>query len=82
MDNLTIIVTGGCGFIGTNLVRKLSTYENTNIIVIDNFWRGSKEYIQNLKNVDIIDADLSNYDLCCKYIKNADLVYHLVRQTL
>ena len=77
MDKKKVIITGGCGFIGTNLVKKLSICENTKITVIDNLWRGTKEYIKNIENVSIIEGDLLDYQICINYIKNADIVYHL-----
>lgn len=77
MDNLKIIITGGCGFIGSNLVKKLCKYDNNRIIVIDNLWRGNKKYISNIPNVEIITEDLSDKQISLNYIKNADVVYHL-----
>ena len=70
-----ILITGGCGFIGTNFIIYLSKYEDINIKVIDNLWRGTKKYINHLKNVEIIEEDLTNSDICLKYIKNVDIIY-------
>ena len=67
----TILVTGGCGFIGTNLVLNLCKDINNKIIVIDNLWRGTDKYIKNIQNVKIIKGDLTDYNLCLNYIKNA-----------
>ena len=39
----SIIITGGCGFIGYHLAKKLSNNENINIYLIDNFFRGKKD---------------------------------------
>ena len=39
----SIIITGGCGFIGYHLAKKLSYNENINIYLIDNFFRGKKD---------------------------------------
>jgi len=77
MDNLRIIITGGCGFIGSNLVKKLSQYKNIDITIIDNLWRGTKKYILNIPNIKIITEDLSDKHVCLKNINNADIVYHL-----
>ena len=80
---MRILITGGCGFIGTNLVNRLLkqkdniSKDNINIIIIDNLWRGNKKYIENKDNVKIIEEDLVNYDICLKYIKDVDIVYHL-----
>ena len=75
---MKILITGGCGFIGTNLIKRLVDESNlSEIVVIDNLWRGNKKYIEKLPNVTIIEEDLVNYDICLKYIKDVDIVYHL-----
>jgi len=73
----TILITGGCGFIGTNLVLNLCKDKNNKIIVIDNLWRGIDKYIKNISNVKFIKGNLTDYNLCLKYIINVDIVYHL-----
>jgi len=75
-NNLNILITGGCGFIGTNLILDLSNIVNK-IIVIDNLSRGCKKYIENIKNVEIITEDLTDINIAIKYINNVDIVYHL-----
>ena len=76
IKNKNVIITGGCGFIGTNLVFDLIKYNNK-IKVIDNLWRGEKKWIMNLDNVEIIEGDLTNFLVCEKYIKDADIIFHL-----
>ena len=68
-ENKHIIITGGAGFIGANLVNVLSKYDNIKITVIDNLWRGDKQYISDISNVLIIEEDLTDYEICKKYIK-------------
>lgn len=78
MDNLNILITGGCGFIGTNFIKKLvKKYSGINIKIIDNLWKGKKDYIENLKNIELIIGDLRENSFCLKTIKNVDCVYHL-----
>lgn len=48
-----IIVTGGAGFIGRNLIKRLNKIQQTNILVVDNLKKGIK-YI-NLVNLNITD---------------------------
>lgn len=74
--NKNVIITGGCGFIGTNLVLDLLK-NNNKIKVIDNLWRGEKKYIENLDNVSIIEEDLTDYQVCKDHIKDADIIFHL-----
>ena len=42
--NLKILITGGAGMIGSNLVKKL-VKNGFNVFVADNLWRGKKEYL-------------------------------------
>ena len=46
MKNI-IIVTGGAGFIGSNLIQALINKSKFNIISIDNYSSGSKNHIKN-----------------------------------
>ncbi len=69
-----IIVTGGMGFIGSNLVERIS---NNNVYVIDNLHTG-KEYnlkdFVNSKNIKFINDDSKNI---LKHNLKANLVFHL-----
>ena len=60
MLSRAILVTGGAGFIGTNLVRRLLLDFEEKIIVIDNFRLGRKENLVNEERVIFYNIDLSN----------------------
>lgn len=58
---MKILITGGCGFIGSSLAKALSTQHE--IIVLDNFYRkGSQFHKQSLKKlgIEIIEGDIRN----------------------
>lgn len=59
-----ILVTGGCGMIGSNLVKRL-VKEGHDVHVIDNLWRGKLEYLndENGKPVINLDTNFHNVDL-------------------
>lgn len=76
-----IVVTGGAGMIGSNLVSALSN-EGFEVVVIDDFSRGSMENladpIRDAKGpIRVIEADLSLPGDWAKEFTDADAVYHL-----
>ena len=54
---MNILVTGGCGYLGTVLVEKLLN-KKYKVIVIDNMWFGN--YIKKNKKLTIIKDDFRN----------------------
>lgn len=69
------VVTGGAGFIGTNLVIELKKAGHS-VTVIDNFAGGKKEErIQ--KDVTYIEGDVRDFDLLVQEMKGADGVFHM-----
>ena len=72
------IVTGGAGFIGSNLVDRLIN-EGHKVIVLDNFISGNKKNLSHhsKKNLEIIKIDISNNKNLDKYFKGASYVFHL-----
>lgn len=66
-----ILITGGVGFIGSNLAQKLSA-EGHNVISIDDYSFGKKE--NEIQNVRYINDDITNIALLTDSI---DICYHL-----
>jgi len=78
MKKKKIIVTGGCGFIGSHLVEVLSKKLSNDIIVIDNLSTGNIKNLIKKKNVKFIKADIfSDVNLIEKYFLNVKIVFHL-----
>ncbi len=76
---MRILITGGCGFIGSHLSEQLIK-EKHNITVIDNLANGRLKNIENInKNsrFKFIRADILNYSKIDNYFKNIDAVIHL-----
>ena len=65
-----ILVTGGAGFIGSEVVAQL-TKKNATVTVLDNFSSGKKQYLKNnKKNLKIIKGDITDEKIVSKaYIK-------------
>jgi|TARA_B100001059_G_scaffold147357_1_gene147332 nucleoside-diphosphate-sugar epimerase/quercetin dioxygenase-like cupin family protein len=73
-----IVITGGLGYIGTELCKIYSGYSwNDKITVIDN--RFISERINQLRNwnINFIHGDILNKELIKKYCHDADIVHHL-----
>ena len=71
------VITGGAGFVGSNLVDRLVSIGHK-VIVLDNFVSGKKSNLSHHseKNVKIIKIDISDKNLD-KYFKKADYIFHL-----
>jgi UDP-glucose 4-epimerase len=78
--NKKIIITGGLGYIGTELCKIYSGYSwNDQITVIDN--RFIFERVNQLRNwnIEFIQGDILDKDLVQKYCKGAVIVHHLAK---
>ena len=77
-----IIITGGLGYIGTELCKIYSGVSwHHHIIVLDN--RFISERVNQIRNwnMEFIHGDILDKDLVNKYFKNADVVHHLAGVT-
>ena len=73
-----IVITGGIGYIGTELCKIYSGINwNNEILVIDN--RFVSERVNQLRNwgIDFVHGDILDKELVNKFCKDADIVHHL-----
>ena len=76
MKNL-IIVTGGAGFVGSNLIELFLKKTNYKIISLDNYSSGSKKNHINHKRVNYLKGDTLNIDkILNKYRKKINAIFH------
>ena len=78
ITNKTVLVTGGAGFIGSNLCESL--LDNNNIVrCLDNLSTGKKEniipFIEN-KNFRFLEGDIRNIETCNHAVKDVDIILH------
>jgi UDP-glucose 4-epimerase len=78
IEDKSILVTGGAGFIGSHLVDEL--IESNRVTVLDNFSTGRWEFVEHhLKrsNFDLVEADLQDQKAVEAALDGKDLVFHL-----
>ena len=68
---MNILITGGAGFVGTNLILELHR-QNHKLVSIDNYTIGKKQ--NHVKGVQYIDSDVNEIN---SLENNFDLIYHL-----
>ena len=76
LKNREILVTGGCGFIGSEVTKQLSEL-GSNVTVLDNLSSGKKKYVENLSNVKICEGDLGDEQLVKSLVSKKDYVINL-----
>ncbi len=78
ITNKTVLITGGAGFIGSNLCEGLLN-KGYKVICLDNFSTGFKKNIEqfiSFENFELIEGDIRNLEDCRESVKNVDFVLH------
>lgn len=78
LNNKNILVTGGAGFIGSNLCEELISL-GANVTCLDNFSTGFRENLDAIKdhpNFKLIEGDIRNLEDCKLACENQDFVLH------
>ncbi len=91
------LITGGCGFIGVNLVDKLlREFPQVNIRILDNLSVGTRDDLKEVcefqeiftqdikdtpKGIELLVGDIKDYEICLKACKGVEVVVHLAAST-
>jgi nucleoside-diphosphate-sugar epimerase len=76
MKTETVLVTGGAGFIGSNLADELIG-RGAKVRIIDNFVTGFKENLSEIKgDFDFIEGDINDDQVLRKAVENVDIIFH------
>ena len=79
LSKFTFLITGGAGFIGSNIVEYLLRYNAGHVRVLDNLSNGYFENIKNfigLPNFEFIEGDIRDLETCKNAIKGIDFISH------
>ena len=79
LSQYKFLITGGAGFIGSNLVEYLLRYNAGYVRVLDNLSNGYFENIRDfidLPNFEFIEGDIRNLETCKKAVEGIDFISH------
>lgn len=71
-----VLVTGGLGFIGSNLVELLSNL-GIDVVILDNMTTGTKDNVKDLRVKNFIKGGIENFKKVKKASKNCDYIFNL-----
>jgi UDP-N-acetylglucosamine/UDP-N-acetylgalactosamine 4-epimerase len=77
LENNKILITGGAGFIGSNLVEYF--LKNNKVVCLDNLSTGLKKNISPFlkdRNFQFIEGDIRDSDTCRHAVRGCDYVFH------
>jgi UDP-N-acetylglucosamine/UDP-N-acetylgalactosamine 4-epimerase len=79
LSSLSFLITGGAGFIGSNIVSYLLHHQAGKVVVLDNLSEGQYKNIElfsELPNFSYIQGDITDFATCLKASENIDYVIH------
>ncbi len=73
---MNYLITGGAGFIGSNIARRLAG-EGESVRIIDNFSTGKRKNIEDISSkTELIDGDIRDTETVLKAVKDIDFIIH------
>jgi len=79
LQNFSFLITGGAGFIGSNLAEYLVKYGAKKVRVLDNLSTGFEKNIEDFKiyrGFEFIEGDIRDIEICKKAMIGIDYVFH------
>jgi UDP-glucose 4-epimerase len=77
-----IVVTGGAGFVGSNVVRRLLA-ERARVVVLDDFYTGNDHNLpDDESNLAIVRGSVTDFDVVRDVFKGAGLIFHLAARNI
>jgi UDP-glucose 4-epimerase len=76
-----VLVTGGAGFVGSNLVRRLSE-EGALVTVLDDLFTGDLSLIEGISRMTFVRGSVSDFDVIEDLVAKADIVFNLAARNI
>ena len=80
LDGSRILVIGGAGFLGSHIVDQLTDTTAREIVVVDNFVRGTRQNLRDAvrdERVRVVDGSVTDQRLLAELMAGTDYVFHL-----
>jgi nucleoside-diphosphate-sugar epimerase len=71
----TVLVTGGAGFIGSNVVAELAD-RGYSVVVLDSFETGERENLDDVEGYELVEGDIRDREAVSRAVEGADYVVH------
>ena len=81
LKNSKILVTGGAGFVGSNIVEDLIS-NGASVTVLDNLYTGFEEFVPNSENVTFVKGDVEDRDLVNDLVREHKLIIHAAAKNI
>jgi UDP-glucose 4-epimerase len=80
LDGARVLVVGGAGFLGSHVVDQLTATPAREIVVLDNFVRGTRENLRDAvgdPRVSVVEGSVTDLDLLHRLMEGTDYAFHL-----
>ena len=76
-----VLVTGGAGFVGSNVVKALAEKHGAKVTVLDDLFSGSLQHLKNL-DIEFVEGSVENAELVNNIVRGKEVVFHLAARNI